>query len=67
MKDVLLSKFLDRELMLKLIDTGSIELIEDNSWGDTYWGAVNYCEGENHLGILLLEIRDFYRREYAFN
>lgn len=40
----------------KLIATGNAELIEDNWWGDTYWGVCK-GEGENHLGKLLMEIR----------
>ena len=40
-----------------LLDTGGAELIEGNTWGDTYWGV---CDGvgENHLGKLLMLVRD---------
>ena len=40
----------------KLIDTGDIELVEVNSWGDTFYGVCNGV-GENHLGKLLMKIR----------
>lgn len=32
------------------------ELVEGNSWGDTYWGVCNGV-GDNHLGKLLMLIR----------
>lgn len=52
------SKF-RRNLHLKelLLDTGNITLIEGNTWGDTYWGV---CEGvgQNHLGRILMRIRE---------
>lgn len=45
------------DLMQKLLATGDAELIEGNTWGDTYWGQCNGV-GENHLGKILMEIRD---------
>lgn len=35
------------------------DIVEDNYHQDTYWGKCNN-EGENHLGILLTELRDEY-------
>ncbi len=32
-------------------------LVEENTWGDTFWG-VSKGQGENHLGRLLMRIRD---------
>lgn len=32
-------------------------LVEENTWGDTFWGVCN-GQGENHLGRLLMRIRD---------
>lgn len=45
------------ELQEKLLQTGDEEIIEGNYWHDVYWGV---CEGvgENHLGKLLMEIRE---------
>ena len=58
MKDSLYYKFsLSNELRDKLIATGETELIEDNTWNDRYWGVCN-GEGNNHLGKLLMELRD---------
>jgi ribA/ribD-fused uncharacterized protein len=46
----------NHELLQKLLATGDAELIEGNTWGDTFWGV---CEGkgENLLGKILMEIR----------
>lgn len=43
-------------LQKKLIATGELELVEGNTWGDTYWGVCNNI-GENHLGKLLMKLR----------
>jgi len=44
------------ELAQQLLDTGDDELIEGNTWGDTFWGV---CDGVgfNHLGSILMQIR----------
>jgi len=60
MRDLLLQKFSRTDLRRKLLDTGSHELIEGNNWGDTYWGQCPVGKGENHLGKLLMEVREFY-------
>ena len=39
-----------------LVATGNAELIEDNSWNDTFWGVCNGV-GQNILGKLLMKIR----------
>lgn len=63
MKFLLIQKFSESELRKKLVDTGSAELVEENKWGDRFWGV---CKGigkdaipfgENHLGKLLMEVR----------
>lgn len=57
MKDILKVKFSDSDLAAKLKDTGHEELIEVNTWHDTFWGVCN-DEGSNMLGKLLMEIRE---------
>jgi len=44
-------------LRVQLAATYPARLVEGNSWGDTFWGV---CDGvgENHLGRLLMEIRN---------
>lgn len=57
MHEVLESKFsLNPDLRRKLLATGDSELIEGNTWGDTFWGV---CDGigENFLGVLLMQVR----------
>ena len=47
------------ELKKKLIETNGYELIEGNWWHDTYWGVCN-GKGQNHLGQLLMKLRNEY-------
>lgn len=47
----------------KLIATGDEEIVEWNNWGDTYWGRdINTGLGKNHLGRLLMKIRDEHKK-----
>ena len=46
-----------KELAQKLIATGDEELINVNTWRDSYWGISN-GSGKNKLGRILMEIRD---------
>jgi len=50
-------KFRDHGTLAKrLLDTGNIEIVEGNNWGDTFWGVCR-GKGENHLGIILMTVR----------
>lgn len=40
MLKVLMAKFADDRMRTLLVATGDAVLIEGNTWGDTYWGAV---------------------------
>lgn len=57
MEDILRIKFTRPELNEMLLLTDDYELVEGNHWNDTFWGV---CKGvgENHLGKLLMKIRD---------
>ena len=59
MYSVLMAKFSsDEELKRKLLDTGEEELVEGNTWGDSYWGFdLEKNEGKNILGKLLMQVR----------
>lgn len=46
------------ELKEKLLATGDRELVEGNWWGDTFWGVCRGT-GENHLGKILMQVRDW--------
>lgn len=45
------------DLAQNLIATGQRELIEFNTWGDSFWGVTKYG-GKNILGKLLMNIRE---------
>lgn len=64
MKNLNHQKFQDPTLRAKLLATGDEEIIEGNTWGDTFWGVCNGV-GENHLGRILMEIRDEIRAGQA--
>lgn len=45
-----------------LLDTGNKTLKEGNYWKDLYWGVdLRTGEGENHLGKILMQLRDYFR------
>lgn len=51
-------KFTQHEdLAEKLLETGDEELVEGNTWNDTYWGVCN-GKGKNQLGKTLMRIRE---------
>jgi ribA/ribD-fused uncharacterized protein len=57
MELVLRAKFGRNPFLLdKLVATGNAQLIEGNTWGDTFWGVCR-GRGTNYLGKLLMEIR----------
>ncbi len=59
MEDLLRIKFCGKEPFLTraLLATGDADLVEGNSWNDTFWGVCNNS-GENHLGRLLVKVRE---------
>lgn len=65
MTNIIRKKFENPFLRPLLLATGSAELIEGNTWGDRFWGV---CKGtgQNHLGKILMEIRQEIQLEEAF-
>lgn len=59
MEEIVRAKFTQNgELAIKLINTGERELIEGNTWHDTFWGVdMKTRKGKNHLGQILMKIR----------
>lgn len=60
MQQLLEKKFKIPALRQALLETGDEFLIEGNTWGDKFWGAVLVnveWVGENHLGSLLMQVR----------
>lgn len=63
------AKFLQHpDLAKELLNTGQETLIEGNDWHDNVWGDCRCgawrcrADGDNSLGILLMELRDNLRR-----
>ena len=54
------------ELADELLRTGDRKLIEGNTWHDVFWGMdLNTGQGENHLGRILMQVREEMREEKA--
>jgi ribA/ribD-fused uncharacterized protein len=62
MLHLLMQKFREGLLRDKLLATGTQPLIEENYWGDTYWGVCRGV-GKNRLGVLLMEVRKQFRED----
>lgn len=56
MYDICKLKFSKPQFAEKLKGTGSQELVEGNTWNDTYWGVCR-GRGKNTLGKILMQIR----------
>ena len=56
METLLIQKFNTPKYKKLLIETGEEELVEGNTWNDTYWGVCR-GRGQNKLGELLMKIR----------
>lgn len=60
MEEIVHAKFFQHpDLAYKLLATGDKVLVEGNRWGDIYWGVdMNTGQGENHLGRILMKVRE---------
>lgn len=61
MRCLIVQKFKDPSLRKQLLATGTIELVEDNKWGDKFWGRCN-GKGKNMLGKILMDVREKIRK-----
>jgi ribA/ribD-fused uncharacterized protein len=63
MEELVLLKFRTHaDLRALLLATGACYLEETNTWGDCFWGAC--CgTGDNHLGKILMRVRERLRTE----
>lgn len=63
MEEILRAKFSHKEMADLLLSTGDAFLLEGNTWHDNFWGNCR-CDkcasinGQNHLGGLLMKIRE---------
>lgn len=63
MYEICMCKFMQNpELRQALLATGNSKLVEENAWGDTFWGTV-HGHGSNQLGQILMDIREKLRWE----
>jgi ribA/ribD-fused uncharacterized protein len=63
MTDLVRYKFnVHADLKQKLLATGDAELVEGNTWHDTFWGV---CDGvgRNELGKILMQARAEFQRQ----
>lgn len=64
MYEICYSKFVNNPIIArKLIATKDAELVEGNTWFDTYWGVCNNV-GLNKLGQILMKVREEMRKIY---
>lgn len=65
MEEIVRAKFnQNADLKSQLLATGDMLLEEGNTWHDTYWGVdVRTREGENHLGRILMRVRQELQEE----
>lgn len=57
MLDLTRQKFAADPLRQWLLETKDLYLEETNSWNDIYWGVCNGV-GDNHLGKILMQVRN---------
>lgn len=65
MKNICKVKFSNKELKDKLLETQG-ELINETTWENSFWGT-NKDKGENHLGLILEEIRSEFQNSNNSN
>lgn len=67
MEEVVRAKFTQNpEFAGRLLATGTMPLVEGNDRGDTFWGVdARSGNGENHLGKILMIIREELRKGMA--
>lgn len=64
MEEIVRAKFTQNELLRQqLLATGDAILEEGNTWNDTFWGVhLSNGQGENHLGRILMKVRQELRQ-----
>lgn len=66
MEGLLNQKFRQEPFKTQLLNTGDENIQEGNEWGDKFWGVDLKSSpniGENHLGRLIMKIRDKIKEE----
>lgn len=68
LESLLRQKFAQPKFRQVLLSTKDYKLINGDHRGETYWGMIYHCHkwlGENHLGKLLMKIREDIQKEEA--
>lgn len=59
MYEIVLAKFEQNPLLVRKLVNIKEPIIEENTWGDRYWGVVNGV-GYNKLGKILMQVREYF-------
>lgn len=59
MYTIVSAKFTQHPELIQRLCSIKEDIVEDNTWGDTFWGKSNGI-GQNNLGKILMRIRDGY-------
>ena len=51
----------NRDLAERLVATGDAELVHHSDWSDVFWAVDRKHGGLNHMGRILMELRDHFR------
>lgn len=67
MLEIIRAKFTqNEELAARLLATGDRSLVEGNTWHDVFWGVDQKTgQGENHLGRILMQVRNELKEKAA--
>jgi len=64
MQECVRQKFVNNyKLKEMLLMTDGCTLEERNNWGDQWWGVTEDGVGENNLGKILMQLRDYLKKE----
>jgi ribA/ribD-fused uncharacterized protein len=66
MEELIELKFNNPFLAHKLLETGDAILIQNNKWGDRFFGVYQGA-GMNHLGLILMKVRENLKKERKNN
>lgn len=66
MEQLLRKKFRAGSVLASKLQRIEGDIVEENYWGDTFWGTCN-GQGSNHLGKILMKIRDELNMDDALN
>ncbi len=58
MIDLQEQKYSQEPYITLLLNTGNVEIVEGNTWGDKFWGVdLKTGKGDNRLGQIIMDVR----------